>query len=196
MKGNKVNFVFILAVLLFSILGCVQKLPEGEKIIPNIEVVKHSKKLQNKNGILYLDTMPYSGYVIEKFSTGVLKSKASYWQGRKEKWSYTWFRNGIKNTARHYVNGQKVNVHKGWWPNGSIRFIFQYKNGVNEGEQLHCFSNGVLAQRQHYVNGREAGRQSMWNESGKIIANYVVKNNKRYGIVGRSDCVSVYKKED
>ena len=36
----------------------------------------------------------------------------------------------------------------------------------------------------NYVNGYESGSQKLWFNNGEVKSNYVIKNNRRYGLLG------------
>ena len=44
----------------------------------------------------------------------------------------------------------------------------------------------------HYIKGYEEGSQKMWWSNGSIRANYVIKNGKRYGLLGLKICSNPY----
>jgi antitoxin component YwqK of YwqJK toxin-antitoxin module len=44
----------------------------------------------------------------------------------------------------------------------------------------------------NYKKGYENGSQRMWWSDGKIRANYVIKNGKKYGLLGYKICVNPY----
>ena len=43
----------------------------------------------------------------------------------------------------------------------------------------------------NYVNGYENGSQKLWFNNGEVKSNYVIKNNRRYGLLGTKNCVNV-----
>src|SRR5439155_11394424 len=40
----------------------------------------------------------------------------------------------------------------------------------------------------HHHEGHELGQQQMWNPDGTIRSNYVIKDGRRYGLVGAMGC--------
>lgn len=51
--------------------------------------------------------------------------------------------------------------------------------------------DGKLSHLGNFENGQEEGSQKMWYDTGKIRANYVIKNGKRYGLLGTKNCKNV-----
>ena len=64
----------------------------------------------------------------------------------------------------------------------SSNLTVQMKTGavtVHDGETLSV-----------YVDGKEAGAQRMWNEDGTLRANYVIKEGRRFGLLGSKPCAT------
>lgn len=83
----------------------------------------------------------------------------------------------------------------GWWSNGNQKFIYHFSDGLQKGVSKEWFESGQLLREMHYANGQEEGSQKMWNEDGSIRANYVVKNGRRFGLIGLKNCKSVNDEE-
>ena len=43
----------------------------------------------------------------------------------------------------------------------------------------------------NYTNGQESGHQQLWYDNGEIRSNYIIKNDRRYGLLGTKNCVNV-----
>src|SRR4051812_40932955 len=81
-----------------------------------------------------------------------------------------YFDNGQLAEQREYVNGLESGTHRGWWPNGTPRFVYNYAGGVLEGESREWFLSGALWRDQHYNRGHEAGLQRLYWEDGRVRA--------------------------
>ena len=149
--------------------------------------------LLRTNGVLRLGDKPFSGVLVERYPDRHLKSLAQYVDGRQHGIAESWFSNGATDEIRHYQHGWKDGEHRGWWSNGKPRFVFQFKDQVYEGTCQEWYENGQPYRVNHYVAGEEVGRQQLWYEDGKILANYVVKDGRRYGLTGAMGCISVTK---
>ena len=90
--------------------------------------------------------------------------------------------------VRTYRDGKEEGVHRGWWPNGSLKFEYRYRSGLSEGVQREWFEDGNQFTEFNYVSGHESGRQRLWTSYGKLRANYVVKDGRRYGLIGAMGC--------
>jgi antitoxin component YwqK of YwqJK toxin-antitoxin module len=96
--------------------------------------------------------------------------------------------NGAVEYVRTYRDGKEEGVHRAWWPNGSRKFEYHYHNGLAEGSQREWFQDGSPYTEFNYVAGHEAGLQRMWTSYGKLRANYIVKDSRRYGLIGAMGC--------
>ena len=73
---------------------------------------------------------------------------------------------------------------------GKPKFCYHFINDEYEGEVTEWDATGQLYRRMHYKQGREDGLQQMWWSDGKLRANYVVKEGKSYGLIGRKLCIN------
>lgn len=90
--------------------------------------------------------------------------------------------------VRTYRDGKEEGMHRGWWPNGARKFEYHYHNGLAEGAQREWFDDGSPYTEFNYSKGHEAGLQRMWTSYGKLRANYIVKDGRRYGLIGAMGC--------
>lgn len=89
---------------------------------------------------------------------------------------------------RTYRDGKEEGVHRGWWPNGARKFEYHYHNGIAEGPQREWFDDGNPYTEFNYVAGHESGLQRMWTSYGKLRANYIIRDGRRYGLIGAMGC--------
>ena len=79
-------------------------------------------------------------------------------------------------------------VSRGWYEDGALKFEYSYRNGVSEGEQRQWFPSGQIFTLFNHRAGHEVGQQRMWNADGSIRSNYVIKDGKRFGLIGAMGC--------
>lgn len=108
----------------------------------------------------------------------------------KETVERRWYDNGQMAEARSYVRGRENGVHHGWWADGQQKFEYTYRDGLLDGVSREWFPSGALYREQHYVAGHEAGLQRMYWEDGRVRASYVVKESRRFGLMGTKGCVT------
>jgi antitoxin component YwqK of YwqJK toxin-antitoxin module len=164
------------------------------KITPILQTytLKTSPSISVLNGIIFLADKKYDGFLyelypnskdtvsIEGFSNGFL-------HGMFKKW----YPNGQLAEERTYSLGEKNGEQISYWQNGHKRFEFTAQKDISEGEMREWNSDGRLIHLANYTNGQEEGAQKLWYDNGKIRANYVIKDGKRYGLLGTKNCINV-----
>src|SRR5438105_15958924 len=66
--------------------------------------------------------------------------------------------------------------------------VYHYHAGLSEATQRQWYPNGQPWTSFHHHEGHELGQQQMWNPDGTIRSNYVIKDGRRYGLVGAMGC--------
>ena len=102
----------------------------------------------------------------------------------------TWYADGQPAEERTFIANREAGVHRGWWPNGTPRFVYAYAHGVLHGTSREWFPSGALWREQNYVDGHESGRQRLYWEDGRVRASYVVISGRRYGLMGAKGCAT------
>ncbi|MEZ4902552.1 MAG: toxin-antitoxin system YwqK family antitoxin [Spirosomataceae bacterium] len=184
--GMKIRFI----ILLVLAEACSQQ-EADTPLTPAMYVAKNSKEVEWIQDTLYVNHQKYSGFVyefaenqkdtllIEGFVGGLLNGVAK-----------KYYPNGQLMEYRHYKAGEKHGKQVAFWENGKKRFEFVAVNGVYEGQFKEYSVEGKLFHLATYKNGQE-GPQKMWYDNGKIRANYVIRNGKRYGLLGTKNCKNV-----
>jgi antitoxin component YwqK of YwqJK toxin-antitoxin module len=144
-----------------------------------------------KNVVVYKG-LPFSGQAYALYP----KSSDTLWTRN--------YKNGLKNGVwkRHYpagelkekrrfVNGKKEGDYFGYYLGGAQNFIFQFNNGEYNGTNRIWTKKGLLIEEGNFNNGYESGVQKTWYLNGKVKSNYIIKNNRRYGLLGTKNCVNV-----
>jgi antitoxin component YwqK of YwqJK toxin-antitoxin module len=102
-----------------------------------------------------------------------------------------WYANGrVAEVRRYDARGRETGEHRGWWEDGTRRFAFEYAAGLMHGRALEWFRDGRVYRDFHYEAGHEAGLQRMWFADGTLRASYVVRDGRRYGLMGAKGCVT------
>ena len=68
--------------------------------------------------------------------------------------------------------------------------MFTAINDKYEGEFKEWYSSGLLGKDFHYVKGQEEGSQRLWWDNGTVRANYVIRDGKKYGLIGMKLCTN------
>lgn len=183
----------------FLLLLCASWLPFSERapsvdsalsVPSNVVIEAGDPGLSNLNGVVMYEGKPFSG-VVEQRSENTLLTRTPYLRGKTHGIVEGWYPEGTARFQKVYREGRREGVHRGYWPEGTPQFVYQYSNDRFDGEQSAFFRTGVLSEHRSYRDGHEEGQQRFYNTEGRLVANYTFKQGRRYGIVGRFDCVSM-----
>jgi antitoxin component YwqK of YwqJK toxin-antitoxin module len=72
-----------------------------------------------------------------------------------------------------------------------LAFEYHLENDVYHGSLKSWNSKGQIIKSLHYTHGQQSGHQQLWDDNGAIRTNYIVKNNRRYGLLGTKNCINV-----
>lgn len=169
--------------------GCGQSIPD----IPDLEVYEqHPALTRDRVGKLRYEGNLFSGYLVDYYSGGALKSKSAYSDGLQESVSYGYYPSGEIMYLRPYIEGEKQGIHIGYYPDGRKKFVYRFEAGLSIGNHREWYADGQLTRDLNYVNGQPFGPQKMWRSDGKIRSNYVIREDgRRYGLVGIKRCKNI-----
>lgn len=185
-------------MLCFTLFSCKIKYSENvipneikiAKVVPNFYIDANDKNIRlSQDTVLYKNKL-YTGNLFSLYINGDTAILQSYFNGVEEGWQKRWYQNHQLQEERFYINGKKEGVHKGWWTDGKQKFIFELYNNEYNGEFKEWYSSGLLAKQFHYKYGQEEGSQKLWWDNGSVRANYVIKNGKKYGLIGLKLCIN------
>lgn len=162
--------------------------PETSVPLATITVERDDARLSLENGVLYGDGEPFTGRVVERYPDGSVETMTLYEHGVREGTAVSFFATGALRWERTYASGREEGVHRGWYDDGKPHFWYPYADGLLEGNALEWFPDGSLYRDFNYVRGHEEGSQRMWHEDGTVRANYVVRDGRRYGLMGSKGC--------
>lgn len=139
--------------------------------------------------IVYVNDKKYTGILYKLFVNNYDSFFiAEYKKGRLDGCSKKWYSNKQPMEIRCYKEGKKNGKQISYWQNGNKRFEFSAKEDTYEGTLMEWTYTGKLIHLANYVNGHEEGTQKLWYDNGQIRANYVMRNGKRYGLLGTQNC--------
>ena len=186
------KFSFIISLTAFLLISCKT---ENNKTLSISEkktfVSNKSKAVSVKNNSLFFNDQKFNGVVYELYENGDTLSIKKFSNGLQDGISKEWYSNNQLMETRNYEKGQKNGKQVAYFDNGNKKFEFIADNDIYEGELKEWNIQGNLIHLATYKNGQEEGTQQMWYDNGKIRANYVMKNGKRYGLLGTKNCTNV-----
>ncbi|MFT5141790.1 MAG: antitoxin component YwqK of YwqJK toxin-antitoxin module [Rhodothermales bacterium] len=154
---------------------------------PSAVEASDSRVRRDGRAMLFAET-PLTGTLTERWPDGSVKSVTSFVDGLTQGEAHGWYPDGTDSFVRSYGSGRKTGIHLGWWEDGSPKFEFNFVGGEHEGAAREWFRSGILYREFNYVEGHESGSQKMWYEDGSLRANYVVRDGRRYGLIGTKPC--------
>ncbi|HYG03830.1 MAG TPA: hypothetical protein VD927_15385 [Chryseosolibacter sp.] len=147
-------------------------------------------EIYTKGGITTIAGKPANGIVFTLYESGDTSAIASYRNGKLHGWSRDFYPGKKLKSMRYYTDGWKQRVHKGWFEDGRQHFVYVFKDDMFHGNQREWLSNGMMYSDLNYENGQESGAQRVWYPNGKIKTNYIIQNNRRYGLLGTKNCIN------
>ncbi|WP_109832892.1 toxin-antitoxin system YwqK family antitoxin [Reichenbachiella versicolor] len=158
--------------------------------VPEIELT-WNENFYLDNGVVYLDSIPYSGYLLS-YRNEKLYSKEGYYDGRLHGTTAKYYSDGKLMQVRPYANGEKDGEHLGYYPNGKLKFKYYFEDGLSQGTHYEWYKDGNPKAEMNYIDGRERGRQRVWRPDGKLRSNYITRENGRqYGMLGIKRCTKI-----
>lgn len=188
---------FLPGYFLFILLSCSDKKKEEKEImiaktVPAKYVNANDSLFNDHKDTVYYGDHFFTGYRYSLYPNADTATIQSYFNGVEEGYQRKWYPGKLLAEERFYINGKKEGTHKGWWPDGKQKFIFSAVNDEYEGEFREWYASGLLGKQFHYIHGREEGSQRLWWDNGTVRANYVIKNGKKYGLIGLKTCINPY----
>jgi antitoxin component YwqK of YwqJK toxin-antitoxin module len=183
--------------LFFIFLSCTIKKQQAAEIKIAKTIPANYFNAVDSNFVKHQDTVLYhgiyfTGYQVSLYQNGDTEFIRGYFNGVEEGLQKKWYAGKQLAEERFYINGKKEGTHKGWWPDGKQKFIFETYNNEYSGEFKEWYSSGLLGKQFHYINGEEEGSQRLWWDNGTVRANYVIRNGKKYGLIGLTVCKNPY----
>ena len=166
--------------------------PKIAKTVPVNFIMITDIHLNNHQDTVYYEDKYFTGYRYTLYDDGDTAVVRSYFNGVEEGIQRNWYTNKQLSEERFYINGKKEGIQQGWWPDGKQKFYFEAYNDEYDGEFKEWYSSGLLGKNFHYVNGKEEGSEKLWWDNGTVRANYVIRNGKKYGLLGLKTCVNPY----
>ena len=176
-----------LLIILLCVCSC-------ESFNSNASIVINSKDSDIKNikGLILYKGVPFTGTLIKlQENSNDTISIGNYLKGKKNGIFKRFYNNNSLQEQRKFIMGKKDGEHKGYWDNGKLAFYYLLKEDVYDGTQRDWNRDGQLIKSLNYVDGHQEGLQQLWDNNGEIRTNYVIKNNRRYGLLGTKNCINV-----
>jgi len=159
-------------------------------VVPNAVINSKDPSLQLHQDTLFFQDKKFSGTIFNLYPNGDTSMTGQYFNGLEQGVFKKWYPKRQLAESRSFEAGKKMGKHIGFWEDGKPKFEFYFTKGEHDGIANEWYSNGQAYKAFHYTMGYENGSQKMWWENGVIRANYVVKQGRRYGLIGLKLCMT------
>jgi len=131
-----------------------------------------SKELTRRDDRMYLaaETEPFTGVLVERYSTGELKARSRMKQGRLDGVSEGWHTNGVRQISEHFDAGVSHGVRTKWFSDGRKLSEAGIDQGKLSGQFRRWHENGVLAEEIQMSNNLPDGLSRLYYPSGALKA--------------------------
>jgi antitoxin component YwqK of YwqJK toxin-antitoxin module len=171
--------------------GCAQHPTAADTVSPLVN--RASPGLSLSNGLLLNSSVPFTGRIFTLApDNGDTLEVAGFLHGREHGVWRRYYPGHQLMECRYFSNGIKTDTLLAWWPNGKLKYRYFFRNGEYEGDAQEWTASGFLWKHFHYRNGYEEGSQRLWWDDGRVRANYVVKQGRRYGLIGQKQCRNIF----
>lgn len=179
-----------LLIVFSTIMGCNAPVPT----VPSHSLLinKNEQGLVMQNGLLLINNAPFSGTVYTLFpGTKDTAEIAGYKDGKENGEWKKYYASGKIREKRYFINGQKTGEYLAWWENGNLQIRYFFTADEYDGTCSEWNTEGRLIKKMNYKAGHEDGRQQSWYDNGKVKANYIIKEGRRFGLLGTKNCINV-----
>jgi antitoxin component YwqK of YwqJK toxin-antitoxin module len=176
--------VIVIFLILFDACRTEGSLPLNKWI--NGDTVQ----VRSKHGITSFNGKQANGILFYLAEDGDTLTRSAWFMGKEEGEARAWYDDAQLKEIRRYHNGKKTGTHHGWYDNGTMKFEYNYYEDEFHGEYKEWYASGDLLRLQHFNKGHEEGMQTTFFPGEKIKSNYLIKNNRRYGLPGSQNCVN------
>ena len=175
----------LLLALLVGFISCSNKTKIG--ITANADTLT----LKTQEGLYYSKRTLFTGKLFKLDKKHLVSLFVeNYLNGKRHGIFKRFYQNNLLLEERTYHKGKKEGLHIRYWPNGKLIFKYNLKNDLYDGLSRSWNQDGFLIQKMNYIKGKEVGRQQLWYDDGGVRSNYVMLNNRRYGLLGTKNCVN------
>jgi antitoxin component YwqK of YwqJK toxin-antitoxin module len=182
----------ILLIVSVGFFGCHTKAPKNLATFSTVRQNKSEVQLTFENGVLVIDKKPFNGTLFTLFPvTTDTAELMSYVDGKEHgEWRKFYPQKKIRE-KRFFWYGQKTGEYIVWWENGNEQLHYFFEADEYEGTCKEWNFDGKLVKVMNYKKGHEEGHQQWWYDNGKVKANYIIKDGRRYGLLGTKNCINV-----
>lgn len=180
----------ILLLIMISLSGCnapVERVPASYSLVN-----RANADMKFVNGLLQVNHKIFTGLIFTLYPNNRDTAEINeFYEGREDGEWKKYYENGKLKEKRNFTAGKKTGDYYAWWGNGRLQLHYIFVNDEYDGNCLEWNENGLLTKDMNYRRSREDGLQRWWYDNGKIKANYIIREGRRYGLLGTKNCINV-----
>lgn len=136
--------------------------------------------LLRRDGLLHQRdaSNPFTGFVVEHYPDGTLKSRSAVRNGRLDGPSEGWFTNGTLQVREHFRDGTAHGPRTRWFPNGTRASEATLSNGQITGIFRRWNDDATLAEEIHMLDGQPHGVARSFFPSGSIKTEALMEHGR------------------
>lgn len=148
--------------------------------------------METRGGMTSVNGTLYSGTLFYLYpGTRDTQYTRNYLDGLEHGTWKLFYPNGRLAETRYFKRGKKEGEYLAYWENGTKKLEYHFKDGEYEGSCREWNINGTLCKEMNYKKGYEEGPQKVWYDNGSVKSNYIIRNGRRYGLLGTMNCKNV-----
>lgn len=137
-------------------------------------------EMARRDGLLYhgQQTQPFTGFMLEKYPGGALKSRSAIRDGVLDGLSEGWHTNGQTQVREFFKKGVSHGLRVKWYDRGTKLSEGNIVEGKHEGIFRRWHENGRLAEEVNMRQGEPDGLSQAFYPSGYLKAQATMKNGQ------------------
>jgi antitoxin component YwqK of YwqJK toxin-antitoxin module len=168
--------IMTLGMVLLGAALCLAVFCWKPSVLPEVP----ASELARRDGLLYRgrQTEPFTGFMLEKYPGGVLKSRSMVRGGVLDGLSEGWHTNAQLQVRESFKKGMSHGLREKWLENGTKISEGNIVEGKHEGIFRRWHENGALAEEVAMQHGEPEGLSRAFYPSGYLKARALIKNGK------------------
>jgi antitoxin component YwqK of YwqJK toxin-antitoxin module len=157
----------------------------GTKEAPRVEVRAAPAELSRTNLVLEEGRLrqlgsatPFTGFMLEHYPDGVLRSRSAVANGLLHGVSEGWYTNKQIQVSENFKEGVSHGLRTKWYPGGAKQSEAQIVDGKLNGTYRKWYENGALSEQAEFAANQPEGISLAWFPSGSLKARVAMKQGQ------------------
>jgi hypothetical protein len=138
-----------------------------------MQLIRHGTRFYRTN-----ENQPFDGSLVERYPGGALKSRSRLIDGLLNGISEGWYTNGQVEVVENFKAGVSEGKRSKWYPNGTLLSETTIHAGEHDGTFRRWHENGQLAEQVEMKHGQPDGLSLAYYPSGNLKARTRMENGK------------------